>query len=93
MKRVRLVGRCLDCKHYEGLAECEIIGACGGTDWFCGWFRLKRLPKYRCPLYAAFWNWFIPMSPHYEEWLTPMDWLRLKIGHRLPVPKRKEMGT
>lgn len=29
--------RCKDCKHYQGLAECELIGECGGTDFYCGW--------------------------------------------------------
>ena len=76
--------------NYPGVLDAIPINHCP----MCGRrLRCEMKPKYRCPLYAAFWNWFIPMSPHYEEWLTPMDWLRLKIGHRLPVPKRKEMGT
>ncbi len=32
------IGRCLECKNYEGLAECSLIGDCGGTDFYCGWF-------------------------------------------------------
>lgn len=31
-------GRCLECKYYEGLAVCSLIGDCGGTDSHCGWF-------------------------------------------------------
>ena len=29
--------RCKDCKYYEGLAVCELIGDCMGTYGFCGW--------------------------------------------------------
>lgn len=29
--------RCKDCKHYQGLAECELIGDCMGTYGFCSW--------------------------------------------------------
>lgn len=36
------IGRCLECKHYEGLAECEYLGGCGGSDWICGWFEPKK---------------------------------------------------
>ena len=36
------IGRCLECNHYEGLAECEYLGNCGGTDWICGWFEPKK---------------------------------------------------
>lgn len=36
------IGRCLECNHYEGLAECEYLGNCGGTDWICGWFEPKE---------------------------------------------------
>ena len=32
------IGRCKDCMHYNGLAECEFVPECGGTNWFCGWF-------------------------------------------------------
>ena len=31
------VVRCKDCKHYQGLAECRLIGNCMGTDGFCSW--------------------------------------------------------
>lgn len=36
------VGRCVGCKYYKGLAECELITECGGTNWFCGWFEPKE---------------------------------------------------
>lgn len=39
------IGRCLDCKHYEGLAVCEYLGDCGGTNWICGWFEPKEETK------------------------------------------------
>lgn len=29
--------RCKDCKHYQGLAECELIGTCMGTLGYCAW--------------------------------------------------------
>lgn len=29
--------RCKECKHYEGLAECKIIGECMGTNGFCSY--------------------------------------------------------
>ena len=32
------IGRCLECKEYEGLAVCSLIGDCGGTNFHCGWF-------------------------------------------------------
>lgn len=35
------LGRCLDCRNYEGLAVCKLIGDCGGTNFFCGWFEPK----------------------------------------------------
>ena len=40
------IGRCLDCRNYEGLAVCKLIGDCGGTNFFCGWFepKLSELP-------------------------------------------------
>lgn len=40
------IGRCLDCKHYEGLAVCEYLGDCGGTNWICGWFEPKEEKQY-----------------------------------------------
>lgn len=40
--KVHIVGRCLDCKHYEGLAECKYLGVCGGSNWICGWFEPKE---------------------------------------------------
>ena len=36
------IGRCVECAHYEGLAVCEFLGDCGGTDWICGWFEPKK---------------------------------------------------
>lgn len=36
------IGRCVECTHYEGLAVCEFLGDCGGTDWICGWFEPKK---------------------------------------------------
>ena len=36
-KKVRELITCKDCKHYIGLAECGLIGPCGGTDWYCGY--------------------------------------------------------
>lgn len=36
------IGRCVECEHYEGLAVCELLGECGGTDWICGWFEPKK---------------------------------------------------
>ena len=35
------VVRCKDCKHYKGLAECEVIGDCMGTYGFCAWGERK----------------------------------------------------
>ena len=32
------ISRCEECMHYNGLAECEFVPECGGTNWFCGWF-------------------------------------------------------
>lgn len=37
MDDVQPVVRCINCKNYEGLACCKLIGDCGGTNWFCGW--------------------------------------------------------
>ena len=34
---VVMVARCKDCKHYKGLAECNILGECMGTNGFCSW--------------------------------------------------------
>lgn len=34
--------RCIQCKHYEGLACCKLLGDCGGTNWFCGWGEPKE---------------------------------------------------
>lgn len=39
---VQPVVRCINCKHYEGLACCKLIGDCGGTNWFCGWGEPKE---------------------------------------------------
>ena len=36
------IGRCGGCNHYNGLAECELLAECGGTNWFCGWFEPKE---------------------------------------------------
>lgn len=36
------IGRCVECLHYEGLAVCEFLGDCGGTNWICGWFEPKK---------------------------------------------------
>lgn len=36
------IGRCVECAHYQGLAVCEYIGDCGGTNWICGWFEVKE---------------------------------------------------
>lgn len=36
------IGRCVECAHYEGLAVCEFLGDCGGTNWICGWFEPKK---------------------------------------------------
>ena len=36
------IGRCVECSHYEGLAVCEFLGDCGGTDWICGWFEPNK---------------------------------------------------
>lgn len=36
------IGRCVGCKYYNGLAECELLAECGGTNWFCGWFEPKE---------------------------------------------------
>lgn len=35
------VVRCIDCENYRGLAECQLIGDCGGTDFFCAWGKRK----------------------------------------------------
>lgn len=40
---VQPVVRCINCKHYEGLACCKLIGDCGGTNWFCGWGEPKKV--------------------------------------------------
>lgn len=37
------IGRCVECEHYEGLAVCEFLGDCGGTNWICGWFEHKKV--------------------------------------------------
>ena len=29
--------RCKDCKYYEGLAMCQVIGKCMGTEGYCAW--------------------------------------------------------
>ena len=34
--------RCKDCKHYLGLAECHLIGACMGTQGYCAWAERKE---------------------------------------------------
>lgn len=34
--------RCKDCQYYLGLAECEMIGFCGGTNFYCGWGKRKK---------------------------------------------------
>ena len=39
------IGRCVECSHYEGLAVCEYLGDCGGTNWICGWFEPKKSGK------------------------------------------------
>jgi len=39
---VQPVVRCINCKYYEGLACCKLIGDCGGTNWFCGWGKPKK---------------------------------------------------
>ena len=39
---VQPVVRCINCKYYEGLANCKLIGDCGGTNWFCGWGEPKE---------------------------------------------------
>lgn len=39
---VQHVVRCINCKYYEGLACCKLIGDCGGTNWFCGWGEPKE---------------------------------------------------
>ena len=39
---VQPVVRCINCKYYEGLACCKLIGDCGGTNWFCGWGEPKE---------------------------------------------------
>lgn len=36
------IGRCVECAHYQGLAVCEYLGDCGGTNWICGWFEAKE---------------------------------------------------
>ena len=36
------IGRCVECSHYEGLAVCEFLGDCGGTNWICGWFKPRE---------------------------------------------------
>lgn len=36
------IGRCVECAHYEGLAVCEFLGDCGGTNWICGWFEPRK---------------------------------------------------
>lgn len=37
-----LVVRCRDCKHYLGLAECDIEGVfCGGTNFYCAYGERK----------------------------------------------------
>ena len=36
------IGRCVECSHYEGLAVCEFLGDCGGTNWICGWFEPRQ---------------------------------------------------
>ena len=37
-----LVVRCRDCKHYLGMAECEIEGVfCGGTNFYCAYGERK----------------------------------------------------
>ena len=39
---VQPIVRCINCKYYEGLACCKLIGDCGGTNWFCGWGEPKE---------------------------------------------------
>lgn len=43
-ERLKSAKRCLNCVYYKGLAECELIGDCGGTDFYCGWFADKSDP-------------------------------------------------
>ena len=34
--------RCKECKYYLGLAECEIVTECMGTDGFCSYGERKE---------------------------------------------------
>lgn len=36
------VVRCRDCRFYNGLAECVLIGECMGTNGFCSWGERKE---------------------------------------------------
>lgn len=36
------IGRCIECKQYDGLAVCKLIGDCGGTNFYCGWFESRE---------------------------------------------------
>lgn len=37
--------KCIECKHYLGLAECELIDDCMGTNGFCAWGEPKGKVK------------------------------------------------
>ena len=39
------VVRCKDCIHYKGLAECDVIGDCMGTDGYCAWGERRENEK------------------------------------------------
>lgn len=43
LETVGLLTRCIDCVHYKGMAECDLIGECGGTDFYCKWADRKDL--------------------------------------------------
>lgn len=40
-KYVKVI-ECKDCKYYEGLARCELIGGCMGTHGYCAWAERKN---------------------------------------------------
>lgn len=44
-KKVTELVTCKDCKYYQGLAECKLIGKCGGTYWWCGYGEKKEESK------------------------------------------------
>lgn len=42
---VQKVVRCIECVYYRGLARCEIVNDCGGTNFYCAWGIRKKKQK------------------------------------------------